>query len=150
MVNVHTSAFDEGGALRKRQVATLLERAVAAQARGYRVVLGGDFNLRLVATSFPHTTEDEYLSWIHDFDPAVLPEGWRVVADGAAPSVRTNERAYRPGENSTPVIDGFIVSPGVDVVSVAGVEMGFRHSDHQPVRARFRAAEDLTQARCEG
>ncbi len=150
MVNVHTSAFDEGGALRKRQVATLLERAEAAQARGYRVVLGGDFNLRLVATGFPHTTEDEYLSWIHDFDPAVLPEGWRVVADGATPSVRTNERAYRPGENYTTVIDGFIVSPGVDVVSVAGVDLGFRHSDHQPVRARFRPAEDLPQARCEG
>jgi endonuclease/exonuclease/phosphatase family metal-dependent hydrolase len=149
-VNVHTSAFDEGGALRKRQVATLLERAVAAHALGYRVVMGGDFNLRLVATQFPHTTEDEYLGWIHDFDPEVLPEGWRVVADGATPSVRTNERAYQPGENYTTVIDGFVVSPGVDVMSVAGVELGFRHSDHQPVRARFKAGEGLPQARCEG
>lgn len=149
VVNLHTAAFDEGGALRKRQVATLLERAAAAYALGYRVVLGGDFNLRLVATQFPHTTEEEYLGWIHDFDPDVLPEGWRVVADGATPSVRTNQQAYKPGENYTTVIDGFVVSPGVEVVSVAGVDMNFRHSDHQPVRAQFRAGEGLPQAPCE-
>ena len=149
IVNLHTAAFDEGGALRKRQVAVLLERAVIAHARGYRVVLGGDFNLRLVPTRFPHTTGDEFLGWIHDFDPSALPEGWRVVADGTTASVRTNERAYESGQNYTTVIDGFIVSPDVEVQSVAGVDLGFRHSDHQPVRARFSAGEGPPHARCD-
>ncbi len=148
MVNLHTSAFDEGGALRKRQVAAVLERASEAHGQGWRVAIGGDFNLRLVETAFPHTTEEQYLDWIHDFPDEVLPEGWRIAADASVPSVRTNERPFQAGQNYTTVIDGFLVSPGVEVVSVAGTSMGFRHSDHQPVRAVFRSADMPGAAVC--
>lgn len=136
-VNVHTSAFDEGAGLRRRQVASILARAQAEHAAGRRVVLGGDFNMRLVRTDFTHTTEQRHLFWVHDFPADLLPAGWRIVADASIPSVRTNERPYRAGENYTTVIDGFIVSPGVKAASVSGMNLGFRHSDHQPVRAVF-------------
>ena len=149
MVNLHTSAFDEGGALRKRQVTAVLERAAEAHGKGWRVVIGGDFNMRLVQTDFAHTTEDQYLDWIYDLPVDLVPGGWQVVADRTIPSVRTNERPYQAGENYTTVIDGFIVSPGVEVVSVSGTDMGFRHSDHQPVRAVFRSTVDHPQARCD-
>ena len=147
-VNLHTSAFDEGGALRRRQLAAILERAVAVHASGSRVVIGGDFNMRLVQTDFAHTTLEEHLFWVHDLPTEVLPDGWRVVADPATPTVRTNERPYRAGENYTAVIDGFIVSPDVEVVSVTTADLGFRHSDHQPVRAVLRPRERPDPSAC--
>jgi len=134
VVNLHTAAFDDDAALRRRQIAAVLERAGRETAAGHRVIVGGDWNLRLASTDFPHTTRAEDLFWVHDFPQDLLPPGWRIVADPTIPSVRTNERPYRPGENYTAVIDGFLVGPGVAVDSVAGVDLGFRHSDHQPVR----------------
>lgn len=145
VVNLHTSAFDEGAALRRRQLSAILERAQREHAAGRRVVIGGDFNLRLVETDFPHTTGQEHLFWVHDFPTDLLPQGWRLVADPRAPTVRTNERPYQAGWNYTAVIDGFIVSPDVEVVSATTADLGFRHSDHHPVRAVLRPRTDRSQ-----
>ena len=106
---------------------------------GRHVVIGGDFNLELVETRFPNTTERKYLFWVHRFPDEGLPAGWRIAADPGTPSVRTNERPYRRGENYTTVIDGFIVSPNVAVESVQGVDLDFQNADHNPVRVRVRA-----------
>ena len=138
LVNLHTSAFDEGAALRRRQVEAVLALAGAEAAAGSRVVVGGDWNLRLAPTAFAHTTGERDLFWVHDFPADLLPPGWRITADPRVASVRTNERPYVAGQNYTAVIDGFIVGPGVTVEAVEGVDMGFRHSDHQPVRLTVR------------
>lgn len=139
VVNLHTAAFDEGAALRRRQVQTVLARAEQETAAGRRVVIGGDWNLRLAATDFAHTTRHEDLFWLHDFPAELLPAGWRIAADPRVPTVRTNERPYRSGENYTTVIDGFLIGPGVVVEAVEGVDLYFRSSDHQPVRLTVRA-----------
>ncbi|MGE0830187.1 MAG: endonuclease/exonuclease/phosphatase family protein, partial [Hyphomonadaceae bacterium] len=44
VVSVHLSAFDEGAATRRRQLAALMDFAAREHARGRSVVLGGDFN----------------------------------------------------------------------------------------------------------
>lgn len=139
VVNVHTAAFDDKAALRRRQIQALIERAETERRAGRRVVMGGDWNLRLTPTDFPHTTGVEDLFWVHDFPRDILPEGWRIAADGSIPTVRTNERPYTAGENYTAVIDGFLLSPGIEMVSIQGADLGFRPSDHQPVRLTVRA-----------
>lgn len=146
IVNVHTAAFDEGAALRRRQIAALMTLAMAEQAAGRRVVIGGDWNLRLVPTNFPHITEQKDLFWVHDFPADLLPDGWRIAADARTPTVRTNERPYRAGENYTAVIDGFILGPGVEAVAVEGVDLGFVPSDHQPVRLTVRPVGEAAPA----
>ncbi|WP_122465438.1 endonuclease/exonuclease/phosphatase family protein [Brevundimonas lutea] len=138
VINVHLAAFDEGAALRRRQISTLLQHAQAERALGRRVVIGGDWNLRLAQTDNPHTTEARYLFWVHDFPADLLPEGWTIAADSTVATVRTNERPYRPAENYTTVIDGFLLAPDVEVVRVAGTDLAFEHSDHQPVRVELR------------
>lgn len=45
-----------------------------------------------------------------------------------------------PGENYVGVIDGFVVSPNVQVQSVTTTDLGFEYSDHHPVTARFIAS----------
>lgn len=142
-INVHLSAFDEGAKTRRTQLDSVLAYAKAEYERGAAVVLAGDWNLLLAETKFPHTTEQKYLFWVHPFPAEALPPGWRIAADPARPTVRTNERPYRRGENYTAVIDGFIVSPNVEVVNVTTIDLDFKHADHQPVQGRFARRPNL-------
>lgn len=137
--SVHLAAFDEDATVRTRQLRELMAWAEGEYRAGRHVVIGGDWNLQLARTNFPNTTEERYLFWVFPFPQDALPEGWRIAADAATPSVRTNERPYRRGENYTTVIDGFIVSPNVSVEEVRGVDLNFAHSDHNPVQIRVRA-----------
>lgn len=139
IVSVHLAAFDDDALVRTEQMRRLLAWAEGEYRAGQHVVLGGDWNLQLVATDFPNTTAERFLFWLYPFPREDLPAGWTIAADATTPSVRTNERPYRRGENYTTVIDGFIVSPNVATESVRGFDLDFQNSDHQPVRGRFRA-----------
>lgn len=139
VASVHLAAFDDDAIVRTQQLHELLAWAQREYASGRHVVIGGDWNFQLAATDFPSTTEERFLFWLYPFPQDALPNGWRIVADPSIPTVRTNERPYRRGENYTTVIDGFIISPNVAAESVTGFDLDFQHSDHQPVRARFRA-----------
>lgn len=138
IINIHLAAFDDGGKVRLRQVSALLELAQAAYRSGAHVVIGGDWNLRLVDTAFPHGTEERHLWWIHDFPHETVPEGWAFGLDPSVPSVRTLHRPYEAGVNYVTVIDGFLVSPNVVVERVETIDLGFLHTDHHPVLASLR------------
>ena len=138
IVNIHLSAFDDGGEVRTRQVSAVLEMARAAYRRGAHVVVGGDWNMRLVSTSFLHETEERYLSWIHDFPHETVPEGWAFAVDPSVPSVRTLQRPYEAGVNYVTVVDGFLVSPNVIIERIETSDLGFFHTDHHPVLASLR------------
>lgn len=139
IASVHLAAFDADAIVRTRQLRELLAWAEGEYRSGRHVVLGGDWNFRLAETNFPHTTDRRFLFWLFPFPQDALPEGWRIAADASIPSVRTNHKPYVAGENYVTTIDGFIVSPNVEVESVSGFDLGFQHSDHQPVRVRVRA-----------
>ena len=66
---------------------------------------------------------------------------WKVVVDEKTPSVRTNERPYKRGENFRTVIDGFVISPNVGAKSVETTDFDFEYTDHHPVTAEFYAVE---------
>ncbi|MBI1251191.1 MAG: hypothetical protein GC189_06950 [Alphaproteobacteria bacterium] len=137
IINLHLSAFDEGANTRLQQLRALFALAQTHHAQGRAVVLGGDWNLVLTETNFPHTSDDSALFWIHPFPREELPQGWRIVADPSTPSVRTNERPFHAGENYTTIIDGFIVSPNVEAADLRTRDLTFRFTDHQPVTAAF-------------
>lgn len=133
VVNVHLSAFDSlEDDVRSQQLQAVLDFATAEYAAGNRVVVGGDWNFTLVESSFPHQTAEEFLFWIRDLPDWARLDGWRWIADPLVPSVRTMQQAYVEGINHTLVIDGFLVSPNVEVVRFGTVDMGFAYSDHQP------------------
>ena len=136
-MNIHLSAFDDGGTVRARQVAALLEKARAEFEAGARVVIGGDWNMRLSATSFPHRTEETLLSWIHDFPHAMVSVGWAFTTDVSVPSVRTLHQQYEPSTNYVTIVEGFPVSPNVVIEHVETTDLGFPHTDHHPVHATF-------------
>jgi len=138
IVNLHLSAFDDGAHLRLEQLRAVFDFAEAKYRLGNRVILGGDWNMILMHTDFESTTPDEFLDWIHDLPRDWVPEDWTIAVDPARPTVRTLYKPYVQGENFTGIIDGFIVSPNVEVVEIETRDTGFMHSDHMPVIARFR------------
>jgi endonuclease/exonuclease/phosphatase family metal-dependent hydrolase len=141
IASVHLAAFDPDAAVRTRQLRELLAWAEREYRSGQHVVLAGDWNFQIAETSFPHTTDERFLFWLFPFPQDALAEGWRIGADAAVPSVRTNHQPYVAGDNYVTTIDGFIVSPNVALESVANVDLAFEHTDHQPVRARVRALD---------
>ena len=138
IINLHFSAFDDGARLRHEQLQAAFDFAQARYRQGCRVIMGGDWNLILMHTDFESNTPDEFLSWIHDMPRDAVPDGWTIAVDPARPTVRTLYKPYVPGENFTGIIDGFIVSPNVEVIEVETRDTGFLHSNHAPVTARFR------------
>ncbi len=138
ILNIHLAAFDDGD-LRRAQLQAVVDYMAEQYRAGNRVVAGGDWNMLLAHTAFPHTTAEKDKFWVRPLPAGVVPDDWQWVADAAVPTCRTLERPYRPGENYTCVIDGFLVTPNVQVEMVQGRDLGFAHTDHHPVRARFTA-----------
>lgn len=141
IINIHLAAFDEQADIRQKQLAVLRDFVINEFRKGNYIVIGGDWNMRLIETDFPHATDEKYLFWVHDMPKEAFPENWQIVADTKTPSVRTDHKSYVPGENYVCVIDGFVVSPNVRVPLVVTTDLGFEYSDHQPVEARFIASE---------
>ena len=138
--NVHLPAFDSGS-LRRLQLIAVLRLLQESYAAGGYVVAGGDWNMRLAPTTFTYTTAERHKSWVRDLPLDVTPPGWHWAVDAATPTNRTVEQPYRSGVNYTSVIDGFLVSPNVEVVSVETLDLAFAHSDHNPVRVKVRRRE---------
>ena len=131
-INIHLAAFDDG-ATRQKQVDAVIDYAKREYRQGKYVLVGGDWNLRLVETDFPHTTTEEDLFWLADFPKEKIPEGWQLHADYEVPSVRTLHKAYVSGENYVCTIDGFLLSPNLRCAEIRNLDLSFQNSDHHPV-----------------
>jgi len=131
----HLSAFDKAGQLRARQMDYLRRLAQRLYAGGHHVIVGGDWN-----HSFPGVADrqfpsrSEVPSWFRRVPEGWTPAGWRWAYDISTPSLRATDRPYTPGESFTTIVDGFLVGPDIEVISVTTFDLGFEHSDHQPVR----------------
>lgn len=134
LINLHLAAFDEGGIIRKKQLAKLNQVMLDEYEKGNFVVVGGDWNHRLIDTNFPYTADNKFQFWIHDLPKDFTPEGWKWAVDETVPTVRTLEKPYKPNDNYTCIIDGFLLSPNVESKSVKTFDLQFKYSDHQPVK----------------
>lgn len=139
LLNIHLSAFDEGGNIRLKQLNELIKIANNYFISGKHVIVGGDWNIQLTDTEFPTTTKEEFLFWRTKLPREKILPGWQIVVDETTPTMRSNERPYIKGENFTSIIDGFMVSPNVEVRSIKTIDTNFEFTDHQPSLGVFRA-----------
>lgn len=131
VVNQHLSAYDDG-TVKQQQMDTLGKFLLKEYALGNYVIVGGDWN------QFP----PDYHPQLSGSDGVVamnvekdFPElGWNWVYDVSTPTNRKLNMPYIPGKTETVVIDYFLVSPNILPISVEVMDLGFEHSDHQPVK----------------
>lgn len=138
LFNLHLSAFDRGGRIRRLQLEYLRERLLAERRRGSFVIAGGDWNHGLPGSDperFRRTRPRP--AWYVEMPAGFPPDGFRWAIDAGRPTVRASSTPYRPGENFVAVIDGFLVSDNVGVLGVTVRDLGFADSDHNPVIAEF-------------
>ena len=139
LINIHMSAFDEGGAIRAEQMKLLSEVMRAEYALGNWVIVGGDFNHVLNGDAEAFSSGQRVPDWIAVFDAALLPEGFSVIVADNAFSVatcRSTDLPYTPGINYSAVVDGFIVSANV-FATASNIDSDFLFSDHNPVLLSF-------------
>ena len=137
LINTHNSAYDDGS-LRKAQMETLRGFLLSEYRKGNYVVVGGDWN------QTPYGFRPEFERDVFDtiqlsFIPEdYLPGDWTWLFDPSVPSNRRVDKPYLAGSSLTTVIDFFLLSPNVKALYVMGVDLGFIHSDHNPVLAGFK------------
>lgn len=138
MVNLHLEAYDDGEG-KIAQTALLIDFIRGEYEKGNYVIAGGDFNQR-----FPGSPELYPNYHADDWEPGILsdddlPEDYRYVCDLSYPSCRLLNQPYDPADTEGTqyhVIDGFILSPNVELVSVETQRCDFEFSDHNPVLLR--------------
>ena len=141
LINVHLSAYDEGGLVRKAQMQVLNDILKAEKEKGNYVIAGGDFNHDIVGSMNTFKSEQKVPEWVYSLTNDDLESGYTFVSDTDTPTCRSTDMPYTKDVNYTVVIDGFIVSDNIEVVS-ANVSVGddnlFLHSDHNPVSMKFK------------
>ncbi len=142
LVNLHLEAYDSGeGKIAQTQQ---LRRFIQSEyEKGNYVIAGGDFNQVFPGSleRYPNMHPDLWSPGV--LDASMLPEGegWQFVYSLEWPTCRLLNEPYDPSDVTNPlkntqyyVIDGFIISPNVELVLVENLgELDFANSDHNPV-----------------
>ena len=141
LINIHLSAYDNG-TMRREQLSFLKDKIRELYAQGHYVVVGGDWNSLFPGISREqfgeHTTPEESLFWLQDIPGDWALPGWQWCMDPRVPTCRALNQPYKAGENFVTVIDGFYVSPNVEVREVRGFDLRFQWTDHNPVAVTLR------------
>ena len=135
LVNLHLEAYDDGAGkiAQTRQLMDLLEEEYL---KGNYVIAGGDFNQTFPGSldAYPMLSPELWTPGV--LEDESLPEGFRYAYDLSSPTCRLLNQPYDPTDlehTQYYVIDGFILSPNVQLNSVESVDLAFENSDHNPV-----------------
>lgn len=135
LVNLHLEAYDDGAGklLQRMQLEQFL---VTEYEKGNYVIAGGDFNSSFEGSHEIYPIKNPDL-WLPGALPDnMMPEGWTLAYDVTVPTCRLLNQPYDPSDEEHTqyyVIDGYILSPNVELVNVETLDKGFEHSDHNPI-----------------
>lgn len=140
IVNLHLEAYDDGEG-KIAQTKQLREFIQSEYEKGNYVIAGGDFNQIFPGGLDKYPNQHPEL-WEPGIIPEdIMPEGWALAYDLETPSCRLLNQPYDPADTENTqhyVLDGFIISPNVELVSVETLNVGFEFSDHNPVQLKVK------------
>lgn len=139
LVNLHLEAYDDGEG-KKAQTDLLLQVLEEEYDKGNYVIAGGDFNQSFPGAleAYPIMDSEKWTPGI--LEQSILPEGWSFAYDYSAATCRLLDAPYSD-ESQKYVIDGFIISPNVELIEVNTVDLDFTYSDHNPVKLTVRLGD---------
>lgn len=147
LINLHMSAYDEGGVIRAKQLEMLTTIMENEYEKGNYVIAGGDWNHDIANSEGYFKSQQKTPSWIQKITEEDIPDGFSFATTLNAPTCRAAEMPYTEGVNYTTVIDGFLISNNVKMVSVEnidtlnGEDVSFMFSDHNAVKVSFSLLE---------
>lgn len=136
LINLHLEAYDDGEG-KVLQSKELLRLAQDYYHKGHYVLVGGDWNQTFPGGEiYPQLSEDLWSGG--KLVQEDLPPAWRYVSDPSVPSCRSNHQAYQGPGHQVYLIDGFLLSPNLEEISVKTIDYGFTNSDHHPLELKLR------------
>lgn len=136
IINTHNSAYDDGS-LKAKQMEYLRTFLTDEYKKENYIIVAGDWNQ--CPPDFTPEFKENIMDTIvkTDISSDYLPK-WTWLYDNALPTNRRVTAPYVKGKTLTTVIDFFLLSPNIKGVSVKNINVGFKFSDHQPVKATFK------------
>ncbi len=135
IINTHKTAFDDG-TIRHKETGQISEYAFNLYKDGNYVIIAGDWNQIPTqnGSSAKENTKGTFLA--KALNTEMFPSDWTIVYDNENPTNRSLETSVR--ENwETYTLDFAVCSPNVSVSSCMVQPLGFRFSDHNPVKISF-------------
>ena len=135
LINLHLDAYDDGKG--KEEQTEALEKILEEErSKGNYVIAAGDFN-----QAFSNTDISAYPLQEGKWAPGLLStEGlekeWQCLMDSSTPTCRSLDQPYEGADHSSfqyYVVDGYILSSNIEVISCGTQDLGFVYTDHNPV-----------------
>ncbi|MDR0910904.1 MAG: endonuclease/exonuclease/phosphatase family protein [Spirochaetaceae bacterium] len=137
VINLHLEAYSSNEG-RIAQMKVLSETMESEYKKGNYVIAGGDFNqtfpgIDIEKGPFAILEKDFFVPGV--LSQAMIPQGFSYAVDTKTPSNRLNNKPYSRDDTTAQhyIIDGFILSPNVKLVSVQTINLNFVNSYHNPV-----------------
>ena len=140
--NVHLSAYGGSDEIRTAQMTMLAEDISNEYKKGNYCLCGGDFNHDFTGDSTQKLNGGQTVDfgWAQPFPidlfPSYIIRCDNYQGDTLVPTCRNCDIPYKEG-NSTFIVDGFLVTDNIKVVSVKNIQTDFEYSDHNPVAIEF-------------
>ena len=141
LINLHMSAYDEGGKIRAKQLELLCSFISEEYNKGNYVIAGGDWNHDIANSLNTFETQQEIPEWVNVINEEDIPENFSFATSKDVPTCRSAEIPYTKGVNYTVVIDGFIISDNIEAVQSQNIDTNFEYSDHNPATLTFKLKE---------
>lgn len=149
VINAHLSAYDDGD-MRIQELAALQTLVDEAYNDGHYVIVGGDFNQSFPGALSLYEDQENYqytpayelieedLWEAFPLNPTWFNENnYQLISDALIPSCRLLHQPYdttNHDNNQYYLIDGFITSENIQVISYETLDEDFMYSDHNPVK----------------
>lgn len=134
VINLHNSAYTDAADMRRQELVMLRQIIMEEYTKGNYVITGGDWNLNPPLFDAASVKNGDKVSLIENpIKPDWLPEGFTWATDRSRTTNRSVDKPYLKGQNSTTLIDFFVLSPNIKLLTVNTLDTGFEFSDHRPV-----------------
>ena len=144
LYDLHLSAYSSDGTIADEQLQLLLADMQAEYDKGNYVLGGGDFNKDLLeggSAQYFGVSTDGY-TWAQPIRRDLIAQTDLVLVapvdqDSPVASCRNADGPYTDRQLRL-TVDGFLVSPNIEILDASVLDYGFACSDHNPVSLSFR------------
>ncbi len=142
VINTHNTAYIYDSTLRMKELHILRKKMTDEYAKGNYVVAGGDWNQNPPGFKpSGNFNGQRFVAAKLQLASGFFPNNWTIAYDNKAPSNRQNYKPFVKGENGTTVIDFFVLSPNIELLTVKNIDLNFSDSDHNPVFAKIKLSD---------
>ena len=135
-INLHLEAYDDGEG-KAKQLKQLMDLMQEEYAKGNYVIAGGDFNQTFSNANVNLEKYPKMNDWVCPIIDVTQYPDFTFSMDDTIPTCRSLYKTYVDNDKTNfqhYMLDGFITSNNIAVNSVETLDLGFKNTDHNPVK----------------